>query len=1003
MAKKKIVKRKTKKATKVAKSIKETKAEREERLNIKKVISAIVVVFIGIFLYLCLFGLCGTIGEIIKNIVISSFGTFGYAFPLLIVFSLVLFLMNNNFSASAKTYAAIIFYFSIICFFTNMIKGDMTYEEDLTLLIEQDIQLSKLGISFAKENFSAGLIATSVVYISQKAIGIAGTSTAFIAVAIISFILIFGLGLSKFLVGGIVSIFMFIPNIILNRRALSDEDREIALSNEQMLKNAINNTRKTKEKLVANGIGKDDDEITTSNFNNSANRFSNLTKYGYDDNSRIVPEKKEENAIIDDLEKEYYMADRNKHINNSALIIKTEDIQSRFYRVDNDKKDLNKENLLKKLQKNSINELTYQNKDLTADSFYYSDNMKPLSELSIDIPAPNINLMTVPDETKNNNDRVFIDRSNNDGENDRTTIGASDFYNNNIKTFGDNYNKNDSMNFARGLNDLQNENNDDIKNMSSEELLSSKKNIEIKNSLLRDGETNKNKTLNKKKIKPYKFPLVSFLNRSQKKQNVIDDTLTEKSKILVETLKTFGVGVNITNITVGPSITRFELKPDIGVKISKILSLEDDLKLALAATEIRIEAPIPGKAAIGVEIPNKNTTGVLLGDIISDATFKNAESYLTVAIGKDISGKSIVADLRKMPHLLIAGATGSGKSVCINSIIMSILYKARPEDVRLIMVDPKVVELQVYDNVPHLLIPVVTDARKASNALQWAVNEMMRRYNLIQERKVRDIESYNKAILKENNDIDNKIRSGELKLEEIEDIDAMKKTKLPYIVIIIDEFADLMMVASKEVENSIMRIAQLARACGIYLVIATQRPTVNVISGSIKTNVPSRISFAVSSGIDSQTVLDRRGAEKLLGHGDMLYFPQGIPEPIRLQGCYVSEEEILRVVEYIKGTGAEYDESCQKEVDKISNSIDDINSTSDGENRDDMFVESGRLIIEQDNASIGFLQRRLRMGFNRAARIIDELESEGVISKQDGKKPREILMTIDEFNDKFGG
>ena len=498
---------------------------------------------------------------------------------------------------------------------------------------------------------------------------------------------------------------------------------------------------------------------------------------------------------------------------------------------------------------------------------------------------------------------------------------------------------------------------------------------------------------NKKRVKRYKFPPTSLLHRSEKLTNNLDPSLNDKAEVLVDTLKQFGVGVKVNNITVGPSVTRFELKPDIGVKISKILSLENDVKLALAASEIRIEAPIPGKSAIGIEIANAKSSGVLLGDIISTLEFRNAPSKLTVAIGKDISGRPIITDLRKMPHLLIAGSTGSGKSVCVNSLITSLIYKSSPEDVRLIMVDPKVVELQIYDGIPHLLIPVVTNPRKAAGALNWAVSEMTRRYNLIQEKRVRDIESYNQAI---EGDID-KIGVNDENEAAFEPV-----KKLPYIVIIIDEFADLMMVASKDVENSIMRIAQLARACGIYLVIATQRPTVNVISGSIKTNVPSRISFAVSSGIDSQTILDRRGAEKLLGHGDMLYFPQGIPEPIRVQGCFISEEEILNVVNYVKDDNVLYDEVAEKAIEKGVSS-DNNGGTFDPNEKDDMFIEAGRLVIDQQNASIGMLQRRFRMGFNRAARVIDQLESEGIISTQDGKKPREVLMNAEEFEQKYGG
>ena len=487
----------------------------------------------------------------------------------------------------------------------------------------------------------------------------------------------------------------------------------------------------------------------------------------------------------------------------------------------------------------------------------------------------------------------------------------------------------------------------------------------------------------KKFTKKYKYPPLSFLNRSENKSVIDKSKLNDKARILKETLDQFGVGVEILNITVGPSVTRYELKPTLGVKVSKILNLQDDIKLALAASEIRIEAPIPGKSAIGIEIPNDKKNSVNLYDILSSREFKDAESKLTVAIGKDISGKTIVADLRKMPHLLIAGATGSGKSVCINSLIMSILYKASPEDVRLILVDPKVVELQIYNGIPHLYLPVVTDPKKASNALNWAVNEMMKRYQILVEKNVRDIESYNSQI-----EIENK------KIQDEQE----KKLKLPYIVIIIDEFADLMMVASKDVENNIFRIAQLARACGIYLIIATQRPSVNVISGSIKTNVPSRISFAVSSGVDSQTILDRRGAERLIGHGDMLYFPQGIPEPIRVQGCFVTEEEILKVINYIKDMGVNYDEEV---IEKIESNNEIHNTSKNTDEKDEMFFEAGKLCIEMGNASIGLLQRRFRMGFNRAARIIDQLEEAKVISSQDGKKSREILMQLPEFIEKF--
>lgn len=695
-------------------------------------------------------------------------------------------------------------------------------------------------------------------------------------------------------------------------------------------------------------IAMENEDILNDTIRKSKSLNMKATFDGVDHTDRIVLEPLEDT--------------RKRVFDTRNINITADDIQSRFYTQPEQEVHVesHKADLLNELKKKSINEVLYEQKEKGIDnsSFFYTDGMKPIEELQ------NINISSRPIE-------------NNETESEEEVFG------------------NDDNMFASGLDNLRNDNNEvsdvqDIKDTKEFLINIKEKNIELKNKTLKDDVVI---SASKRKTKKYKFPPVSFLSKSERSSKVNDPTLNEKANVLVETLKQFGVGVTVINITVGPSVTRFELKPDIGVKISKILSLENDVKLALAASEIRIEAPIPGKSAIGIEIGNAKSSGVLLGDIIATPEFKNAESKLTVAIGKDISGKAIITDLRKMPHLLIAGATGSGKSVCVNTLITSLIYKASPEDVRMIMVDPKVVELQIYDGIPHLLVPVVTNPKKAAGALNWAVSEMTRRYNLIQEKRVRDIESYNQAI---EGDI-NKIGVNEDNEAEIEPV-----SKLPYIVIIIDEFADLMMVASKDVENSIMRIAQLARACGIYLVIATQRPTVNVISGSIKTNVPSRISFAVSSGIDSQTILDRRGAEKLLGHGDMLYFPQGIPEPIRVQGCFVSENEILNVVNYVKDGVVNYDEIAEKAIDK-GVATDGSSSGYDGDEKDDMFLEAGRLVIEQQNASIGMLQRRFRMGFNRAARVIDQLEAEGVISIQDGKKPREVLMSKEEFEDKFGG
>lgn len=479
----------------------------------------------------------------------------------------------------------------------------------------------------------------------------------------------------------------------------------------------------------------------------------------------------------------------------------------------------------------------------------------------------------------------------------------------------------------------------------------------------------------------YQFPSLELLNRGKSAGRGGKPAEFEGiAKKLQETLHSFGVEVTVTDVSCGPSVTRYELQPQQGVKVSKIVSLSDDIKLNLAAADIRIEAPIPGKAAVGIEVPNKENATVMLRDLLESSEFQKHPSKLAFAVGKDIGGQTVVADIAKMPHLLIAGATGSGKSVCINTLIMSILYKAKPDEVKVIMIDPKVVELSVYNEIPHLLIPVVTDPKKAAGALNWAVAEMMDRYNKFAEYNVRDIKGYND------------------KISSVKDIEEEGKPQaLPQIVIIVDELADLMMVAPGDVEDAICRLAQLARAAGIHLVIATQRPSVNVITGLIKANVPSRIAFSVSSGVDSRTIIDMNGAEKLLGKGDMLFYPVGYQKPVRVQGAFVSDKEVGRVVEsLVKQTSeVQYNEEIS---DKIASTI-SLEGTQGGgaSDKDDYFVEAGRFIIEQEKASIGKLQRMFKIGFNRAARIMDQLAEAGVVGPEEGTKPRKILMTMEEF------
>lgn len=487
--------------------------------------------------------------------------------------------------------------------------------------------------------------------------------------------------------------------------------------------------------------------------------------------------------------------------------------------------------------------------------------------------------------------------------------------------------------------------------------------------------------------KAYHFPPMNLLKRGNKTSGESDAHLRETAMKLQQILQNFGVSVTVTNVSCGPAVTRYELQPEMGVKVSKIVGLTDDIKLNLAAADIRIEAPIPGKAAVGIEVPNKENSAVMLRDLLETAEFKNSQSKISFAAGKDIAGKVVVADIAKMPHLLIAGATGSGKSVCINTLIMSILYKASPEEVKLIMIDPKVVELSVYNGIPHLMIPVVTDPKKAAGALNWAVAEMMRRYQAFAEQNVRDMKGYNE------------------KATSSPSIDGEELKIMPQIVIIVDELADLMMVAPGDVEEAICRLAQLARAAGIHLVVATQRPSVNVITGLIKANMPSRIAFSVSSGVDSRTIIDMNGAEKLLGKGDMLFYPSGYQKPARVQGAFVTDKEVQSVVEYLKNHNgdADYDNEIVQHVNTSEiGTGQGLGAGSEENERDMYFTEAGRLIIDKDKASIGMLQRTFKIGFNRAARIMDQLCEAGVVGGEEGTKPRKVLMSKEEFEQYMG-
>ena len=475
----------------------------------------------------------------------------------------------------------------------------------------------------------------------------------------------------------------------------------------------------------------------------------------------------------------------------------------------------------------------------------------------------------------------------------------------------------------------------------------------------------------------YEYPPFTLLSKGRKRAikggtKALTDTATKLQK----TLYSFGVAAKVENVSVGPAITRYELKPAEGVRVSRIANLADDIALNLAAETIRIEAPIPGKQAVGIEIPNNEKEAVHLREVLESDNFQNSKSKLTVALGKDIAGQNVIADIAKMPHVLIAGSTGSGKSVCINTLITSIIYNSKPSEVKLVMIDPKVVELSVYNGIPHLLIPVVTDPRKAAGALAWAVQEMDNRYTLFASKGVRDLDGYNKAVERQGG-----------------------TAKIPQIVVIIDELADLMMVAAKEVEEAICRLAQKARAAGMHLVIATQRPSVDVITGLIKANVPSRIAFAVSSQVDSRTILDGAGAEKLLGKGDMLFFPSGAPKPTRIQGAFISDGEVEKVVNFAKSNGtANYSEDILESIEN-SNKTDKELAEENEDDTDPLLMEAIDLVINTGTASTSLIQRKLKVGYARAGRIIDQMEERGIISGFQGSKPRQVLMTMERLQE----
>ena len=936
--------------------------------RLSNIVSIVILLFLDLFILLSLLGYCGYIGDFVKLCILSIFGTIGYFFPLIFIIQILfkIFYKSNKY----KIYILLLFFISIIGLVSTLIGQEFTSNDVINNII-RDNNISLAWFSFEKGKFGAGGIVTFFNFFFINSVGQSGTVLIWAVSLILTSLFSFGLEILHLLFILLYNVVMFIPNIIKTINKTKMEDLEIERQNEELVKKALANRKNKSQNSIENKQTPNQNLETEIDSSNSKEN-NNIAKKAFDDLFRNDKKKYDTSKIklnpydiqshffrVNDYNKYHNYFDEN-NIENQNVV---ENIESNQI---SENVTVNKKDLLNQLKENSLNEIMSRDKNLSSENFFYTDKIEK---------QINIDEYTKKALDNANNDIIY----NNTEDIDNTNSIDDNIENINLNTNSeiesvvdkvDNKYSNDTIEYREG-----NDPNKAIINTENKPVI---------------------RRVNSKRT--YKFPPQSYLNHSAKDANIINkNALNETANILQMTLEQFGVKAKIINVTCGPTVTRYEIQPELGVRVKKILELQDDIKLAIAATDIRIEAPIPGKSAIGIEVPNKETKPVFLGDIISTKEFKEAKSKLTVAIGKDIGGKTILCDLQSMPHLLVAGSTGSGKSVCINSIIMSIIYKATPEEVRLIMVDPKVVELQVYNDIPHLLIPVVTDPKKAASALNWAVTEMMRRYNLMVETGLKDIDSYNDMIERE---LENNNSSQNIKIDENGN-EIPLPTKLPKIVIIVDEFADLMMVASKEVEDAINRIAQLARACGIYLVIATQRPSVNVISGSIKTNVPGRIAFAVASGVDSRTILDTYGAEKLLGKGDMLYHPSGAPKAVRVQGCFVSETEIKKVVEFIKYPNAVFDEEIEQKINSLDSGISPNNNTNDNE-YDELFIKAGRLCIEANTGTSGFLQRKLQIGFNRAARILDQLAEAGVVSEQDGKKPRVVLMTIDEFVTKFG-
>lgn len=943
---------------------------------------AIIAIFaISVLLFLSNFGLCGSVGNFFRGVLLGIFGTIGYIAPVLLFVGTCFYLSNRGNMRAVIKMAAVGAVLLALCGLVQLMFGGG---------LRQGWKLTQYYVNSSANGSGGGFLGGVLVTLLGGALGTVGAYLVLLVLLAIGLVCITERSLVNFVKSGSGRAYEYAREDMSRRRELYEERKEEKrrLREEQRVRGvdlgAVNLTEVPLMREFASGIpegtvlrGDEPERTAQDSLNEKAE------KEAISDAESLQPERNpadyfQGSICMNGVSRPEGRSDESEdHGKNQAAVsgdtvqkveVKTEKKASLYGLAENGPEDSDSDRLLKQLyiqrDTRTVEEMS-QGEEAVPKGPGYTSVRKEAEETIVE------------DDPESWEETPFDEDEIEPVEGYRRTVGekTDDF-------FVPEKTKTVVTSSGKII-----ETDTELVRKTLEKKIQERKPEEKKNQPEKDNTAgqqirqNLNQAAEAKK--EYVFPPLTLLKKGAGTVQFSDREYRETAVKLQQTLQNFGVGVTVTNISCGPSVTRYELHPEQGVKVSKIVALADDIKLNLAAADIRIEAPIPGKAAVGIEVPNKENNVVHLRELLESPEFRRHPSRVAFAVGKDIAGQTVVSDIAKMPHLLIAGATGSGKSVCINTLIMSVIYKAKPDEVKLIMIDPKVVELSVYNGIPHLLIPVVTDPKKASGALNWAVAEMTDRYQRFAKYNVRDLKGYN------------------AKVDSIESIeDENKPEKLPQIIIIVDELADLMMVAPGEVEDAICRLAQLARAAGIHLVIATQRPSVNVITGVIKANIPSRIAFSVSSGVDSRTIIDMNGAEKLLGKGDMLFYPSGYQKPQRVQGAFVSDNEVSAVVDFLTEQGMTASYSTEVES-KISASSVSEGGPGGGE-RDAYFIQAGRFIIEKDKASIGMLQRMFKIGFNRAARIMDQLADAGIVGEEEGTKPRKVLMSMEQFENEYG-